>query len=518
MSARPAGYALTTRLAALFALLSFALLAALGVFLYRELERQLSLRDDAALLARVEQIRTLLQDENTLQLIRAKPGLFANMLGNREALLVLRFAGQAPLIEVNPGAMAIPELTPLPPQAPLTLAAVRHTLDRHGVPFIALAASTRSDDPLRPLQIIAGRAMGERTHMLAQYRQRILLSAGAGALLAALAALALVRRGLRPLRELARQTDGIGMANLAGRLDGAGAPRELAQLVAACNAMLERLANGFTRLSQVSADMAHDLRTPIANLLGQGEVALGQRRSVDYYEALLASNQEELQRLARMTENMLFLARAEHADSAIACASLPLRDELLRQADYFEGLAEERGLRIAVAIGGAAVAADDGLDDAHGSNSDGDDGNDGANGDDSNDRHERHRRHDAAADVEPAAVWADATLLRRALANLLANAVRHADAGSTITLSANADAAGVRLTVESHGATIAPEHLARLFDRFYRADAARHDSAGSSGLGLSIVRTVMALHHGRCEATSAAGLSRFSLIFPPRAG
>lgn len=470
MSARPAGYALTTRLAALFALLSFALLAALGVFLYRELERQLSLRDDAALLARVEQIRTLLQDENTLQLIRAKPGLFANMLGNREALLVLRFAGQAPLIEVNPGAMAIPELTPLPPQAPLTLAAVRHTLDRHGVPFIALAASTRSDDPLRPLQIIAGRAMGERTHMLAQYRQRILLSAGAGALLAALAALALVRRGLRPLRELARQTDGIGMANLAGRLDGAGAPRELAQLVAACNAMLERLANGFTRLSQVSADMAHDLRTPIANLLGQGEVALGQRRSVDYYEALLASNQEELQRLARMTENMLFLARAEHADSAIACASLPLRDELLRQADYFEGLAEERGLRIAVAIGGAV------------------------------------------------AVWADPTLLRRALANLLANAVRHADAGSTITLSAETDAAGVRLTVENHGATIAPEHLARLFDRFYRADAARHDSAGSSGLGLSIVRTVMALHHGRCEAASAAGLSRFSLIFPPRAG
>ncbi len=471
MSAPPPGYALTTRLAALFALLCFALLAALGVFLYRELERQLSLRDDAALLARVEQIRTLLQDENTLQLIRAKPGLFANMLGNREALLVLRFAGQAPLIEVNPGAMAIPDLTPLPPQAPLTLAAVRHTLDRHGVPFIALAASTRSDDPQRPLQIIAGRAMGERTHMLAQYRERILLSAGAGALLAALAALALVRRGLRPLRELARQTDGIGMANLAGRLDGAGAPRELAQLVAAFNAMLERLANGFTRLSQVSADMAHDLRTPIANLLGQGEVALGQPRSADYYEALLASNQEELQRLARMTENMLFLARAEHAGSAIACASLPLRGELLRQADYFEGLAEERGLRIAVAIGGAA-----------------------------------------------AAVWADPLLLRRALANLLANAVRHADAGSTITLSAEADAAGVRLTVENHGATIAPEHLARLFDRFYRADAARHDSAGSSGLGLSIVRTVMALHHGSCEAASAAGLSRFSLIFPPRAG
>jgi two-component system heavy metal sensor histidine kinase CusS len=175
------------------------------------------------------------------------------------ALLVLRFAGQAPLIEVNPGAMAIPELAPLPPQAPLTLAAVRHTLDRHGVPFIALA---------------------------------------------------LVRRGLRPLRELARQTGHIGMSNLAARLDGAGAPRELALLVDAFNAMLERLSNGFTRLSQVSADMAHDLRTPIANLLGQTEVALGQQRGTDYYEALLASNHEELQRLARMTDNMLFLARA----------------------------------------------------------------------------------------------------------------------------------------------------------------------------------------------------------------
>ncbi|SFM50544.1 histidine kinase dimerization/phospho-acceptor domain-containing protein [Rugamonas rubra] len=310
MSARPPGYALTRRLAALFALLCFALLAALGVFLYRELEQQLTLRDDAALLNRVEQIRVLLQDENTMELVRAKPGLFANMLGNREALLVLRFAGQAPLIEVNPGAMPIPELAPLPPEAPLTLSAVRHTFDANGVPFIALAASARSDDPRRPLEIIAGRAMGERTHMLAQYRERILLSAGAGAVLAALAALALVRRGLRPLRELARQTDGIGMANLAARLDGAGAPRELALLVDAFNAMLERLSNGFTRLSQVSADMAHDLRTPIANLLGQTEVALGQQRSTDYYEALLASNHEELQRLARMTDNMLFLARA----------------------------------------------------------------------------------------------------------------------------------------------------------------------------------------------------------------
>lgn len=455
---------LTTRLAILFALLSAAVLGTVGAGLYRELETQLSLRDDAALVTRVDQIRTLLEDANTMELVREKPRLFENMLGNPEALLVLRYAGQAPLIEVNPGRVPIPQVMPLAPEARLALSAVHHTLDARGVPFIAVAATARTADPQRNLEIIAGRVMNERTRLLQAYRDRIFVLVAAGSALAAFAAFALVRIGLAPLRHLARQTDAIGMANLGARIDQTSTPTELSPLIRAFNAMLDRLSAGFGQMSQLSADMAHDMRTPISNLLGQTEVALGQKRSADYYEALLASNFEEFQRLSRMMDNMLFLARSEHPEATIERTQMDVASEFDRMADYFEGLAEERGLQFRLA--------------GHGM------------------------------------VWADPILLRRALANLIANAIQYADAGSMISLASAESSAGVSLSVENAGPAIPETQLPRLFDRFYRADAARRGSAQASGLGLSIVRTIMTLHHGQSEATRVSGITRFTLVFP----
>lgn len=457
-------HSLTMRLALLFAALSFIVLGLVGIMLYRGLEMQLTLRDDAALVTRVDQIRTLLQDTNTMQLIKEKPHLFENMLGNREALLVIRFAGQAPMIEVNPGHMPVPDIKPVPEDEKLSLDAVHRSLDAGGTPFIAVAASTRAADSLRDLEIVAGRAMTERTRLLESYRERILIQISIAALLFALAGYWLVCRGLLPLRRLAAQTETITVANLAARLDGAGAPRELSPLIESFNAMLERVATGFTQLSQVSADMAHDLRTPINNLLGQTEVALSQPRSADHYESLLVSNLEELQRLSKMTDNMLFLARSENADTAIECKALDVPAELQRVADYFEGLAEERDLHIAVQGDGV--------------------------------------------------IWADAMLLRRALANLMANAIQYADSGTTILLQSESLSDGTILFVENRGPTIAEPHLLRLFDRFYRADASRRGSADASGLGLSIVRTIMTLHQGYWKVASTEGVTRFSLFFP----
>ena len=125
----------------------------------------------------------------------------------------------------------------------------------------------------RELRITAGRLMGERTRILDNYRLQIVWLVLGGSVLAAAVAFILVRRGMRPLAALAAHAAGIGIDNLGTRLDAARAPRELAPLVASFNAMLERLAAGFARLSQVTEDMAHDLRTPIGTLLGQTEVA-----------------------------------------------------------------------------------------------------------------------------------------------------------------------------------------------------------------------------------------------------
>ena len=455
---------LTTRLSLIFALLSFMVIALVGFILYNTLEKQISIRDDGALLTRVEQIRTLLRDEDVINLIHDKPQLFANMLGNHEALLVVRFPGQPPLIEVNPGHSPIPDVPPVPANADLTLAAVQHSMSRDDTPFISVAAAAQTSDAPHQLEIISGRLLTERTRLLEVYRDQIILLAAAAAILTALLSYWIARRGLSPLQSLAGQTAAIGIRNLAVRIDSTQAPRELLALIDSFNQMLDRLENSFTQLSQVSADMAHDLRTPIGNLLGQTEVALSQRRTAEYYEQLLGSNFEELMRLSKMTDNMLFLARAEHADHAIERANLKISEEFERVGEYFEGPADEREVRLNVQGEGE--------------------------------------------------IWADANLLRRALANLLANGIRYADAGSEILLLAQQEPAGTRISVTNRGPTIDPSHLDRLFDRFYRADVSRNTSAHASGLGLSIVRSIMVLHQGHWQVSSENGFTRFTLFFP----
>jgi len=455
---------LTTRLALLFALISAVSMAMVGSLLYRELEKQLSIRDDGALVTRVDQLRTLMTNDDVRELIHDKPHLFANMLGNSESLLVVGVPGETPLITVNPGQRAVPDTMAVAPDAPLTLDAVHHTRAADGTPFIYVAAAVPDKAGPGNLQIVSGRLLGARTRMLERYRNQIVLLASIATLSVVLVAFGLTRRGLRPLRLLAEQTAAIGISTLSTRIEQRRSPPELGALIAGFNGMLDRLDRGFTQLKQVAADMAHDLRTPIGNLLGQTEVGLGQPRENAYYQRLLGSNFEELQRMSKMIDNMLFLARTEHADTAIEIKDLPLADELQRVHEYFEGLAEERDLTL----------------EWHG------DGN----------------------------VSADPLLLRRALANLLANAVRFAAPGSAVRTVGEQGRDETLLYVENRGATIAPGDLERIFDRFYRADASRHGSSESSGLGLSIVRSIMSLHGGSWQASSNDGVTRFTLRFP----
>jgi two-component system heavy metal sensor histidine kinase CusS len=458
-------YSLTLRLALLFALLGFASLAGLGAALYSEMEAQLIRRDDISLVSRVDQLRTFLNDSNTLELIKTKPALFQNMLGNHEALLTIGAPGKPPLLVVNPGNLTPPTLPPVPVDHAMTLNDVQHLPSIDGVPFSAVAATIDSGD-LGNLQVLTGRLMSERTAMLANYRLSVYGLASLAALLLALTGCLLVYRGLLPLRRLAQHAHGIGVGNLGERLDSQGTPRELQPMIAAFNAMLDRLNTGFAQLSQVSTDMAHELRTPINNLLGETQVALHQQRSIEAYQQLLASNVEELERLARMLDNMLFLARTDPASALSQRQELDAAEEMQRIADYFEGLAADVGISI----------------EAHGSG----------------------------------VIWAEPMLLRRALANLCANAIKYGAADSTMQVEAVAEPDGAYLRVRNHGSSIPAEHLARLFERFYRVDPSRERSAQSNGLGLSIVATIMQLHQGRYRVSSADGITCFELFFPAR--
>jgi two-component system heavy metal sensor histidine kinase CusS len=189
-------------------------------------------------------------------------------------------------------------------------------------------------------------------------------------------------------------------------------------------------------------------------------------RAADEYQALLVSNIEECERLSRMVENVLFLARADNPQYVTTAADFSVRDEVQRVAEYFEGIADDAGITIRVTANGQ--------------------------------------------------LHADVELFRRAVSNLLANALRYTPRGKTVSITAHGATDGVTVTVANPGTPIPPEHLSRLFDRFYRVDESRSNSAGSTGLGLAIVRTIMELHGGSASVESDVATTQFHLHFPPR--
>ncbi|MCH2340998.1 heavy metal sensor histidine kinase [Pseudomonas sp. NPDC047963] len=443
---------LSLRLALMFALVSTALLGAIGFYLYQSLEREIAWRDDQALLGRLERMAALLDDSDSIEVLRERPQLYANMLGNRDSLLWVLGESGAPLIEINPVQLAIPQLPP----------ADHPRLEALGDQ--ARLAWIQIERPRGGLTLIAGKLLGEREQMLAAYRLKLWLALATGALLAFLLGWLVSERGLRPVRQLTRRALAIDVQHLHLRIEDSAELSELRALSEALNQMLARLEAGFAQLSRFSEDLAHEMRTPLSNLMGQTQQTLRRVRSLEDYQSLLASNQEEYERLARMINNMLFLARTEQVDAAIHRQDLDLAETVEQLGDYFEGVAEEHQMRV--------------VNEASGS------------------------------------LHVDPDLLRRALANLIANALRYGATGTEVRVSCERTADNVVITVENSGEPIAEEHLPRLFDRFYRCDPSRAQPGDSGGLGLAIVRSIMQLHGGEVRVTSDASVTCFSLSFP----
>jgi len=277
----------------------------------------------------------------------------------------------------------------------------------------------------------------------------------------------LTRRGLKPIAQITRAAERIGAQQLHDRVQAGPWPRELISLASAFDGMLDRLQESFARLSQFSADLAHELRTPITNLMGEAQVILARSRSAEEYTRALHSALEEYGRLARMIDSMLFLAQADQARAALALTPLDAMAELRAVADFYQAVVDEENITLACE-GGARIVA-------------------------------------------------DPMLLRRALSNLVSNAVRYTPPGGRITLEAQGSPdGGPILSVVDSGVGIAPEHLPKLGDRFYRVDPARSESAAGAGLGLAIVKSIMSLHGGQLVIESTPGKgTKASLRFQP---
>jgi two-component system heavy metal sensor histidine kinase CusS len=462
---RPAS--ITFRLSLSVAVLCTAALVAVSFYLYDTLERHFAERAAAELAGKVDLFRHILsslgsRDEVVARQPRLREALFGNLAlhvtlfdRNRELLFAtsrLRLP-EAQLRSAVPASVA-PEATGVWQAAP----------GQRFRTFVAWAELA----PGAGEQVLIALALdtAEEQAALSVHRQHVMLALALAVVAVPLLGFAIARRSLRPLRDMAGTVHRISAEHLSERLDEARVPSELSRLAAGFNAMLARLEESFGRLASFSSDLAHELRTPIQNLLGQTQVALTRTRAAAEYREVLESNLEEYQRLARMTEDMLFLARADHAQAALQTESLDLRVELDKVAEFYEPLAEERGVTVDCAGAGA--------------------------------------------------VSADRAMVQRAIGNLLSNAVRHTERGGRIEARVgSADDGSMRLSIGNPGPGIAAEHRAHIFDRFYRIDDTRNGAHGGHGLGLAIVRSIMRLHGGEVTLESVPGhVTTFTLRFP----
>ncbi len=339
-----------------------------------------------------------------------------------------------------------------------------HDWQQDGIDYRVYSATLRPDDPDSPRLSLA-LDITHHQHFLERMQRLIWLTVGLSALATALLGAWAARSGLRPLHRMAEVAAGVSATSLTARLADDQVPPELVELVRAFNAMLERLDDTFQRLSAFSADIAHELRTPLSNLLTQTQVILSQDRPADEYRETLHSNLEELQRLAQMVSDMLFLAKAEHGLLATDRKTLNMGGELDALLDYFSPLADESQVTL--------------------------------------------RR------LGTGQLNADREMLRRALSNLLDNALRFTPQGGRIELELASGPNGLRLTVANSGEEVPPELLPRLFDRFFRADPARkREGREHAGLGLAITRSIVRAHGGEIRCESANGWTRFILEFP----
>ena len=460
---------ITLRLALYFGCASTAVLLAIGYVVGMSVENHFLDLDRTELQGKVALVRHVLSKVHGPADVDALPERMSDALTGHDSLSVSIIAPGGRTLFATPGA-EFPEAV-IRNASPAALAHVPELASwgHQGHPFHGFAIRVPTDAPELPQVVVAIALSFDAHHVfMSAFYEILWLAIAAGILSTGLLGWIAAKRGLAPVREMTDVAQSITASRLHDRLPTAALPRELVDLAAAFNGMLSRLEDSFRRLSEFSSDLAHELRTPIGSLMTQTQVALSRTRSAEEYREVLYSNSEEYERLARMIADMLFLAKADHGLIVPRGETVELAHEVQELFEFYDALAEDH--EIAVALAGEGT------------------------------------------------VHGDRLMLRRAISNLLSNAINHTPRGGRVDVRIeSAPDGGVRLTVENSGDGIAPEHLPRLFDRFYRVDPSRQRSTDGAGLGLAIAKSIIAAHNGTVQAFSEGGLTRFEVLFPAMA-
>ena len=441
------------KLTLLYSTSAFATLVVLTVAMFLGLQKNINRDEENALVREMGAIDDLLRDPsgNAALINRAvDPGQGGDA------------AGEATYIRVRDDSHVLFETSGMAASLPISAFATalgKHRANRyvtnegHAYLLAAARVARPEDSPDHSYTIESATDLTNDDKLVDRYRDDMFIVLLCGCVLCALGGYLVTHQGLKPLEEITLAIKRTRAEQLHHRLDPAQWPSELRQLAFEFDQMRLRLEDSFNRLKHLSADLAHDLRTPVHAMMGQTEVALSKHRSNEEYQALLESNLEEQGRLARLIDNLLFLARADNAQTALVRDTVDVGKELDTVMAYFDAIAQEQ--QITLCRDGTGL------------------------------------------------VHADRSLFSRAVSNLVSNALRHSKPGGSVRLVADRGPDGsTRIRVIDEGTGIGAGQLNRVFERFYRGDDVG-DKRDGAGLGLAIVRSIMTLHGGSVDIASA---------------
>ena len=447
---------------------SLLLACGLGVF-YAIVVRHAFAEDNAVLADKLAALRADLHESG--------PNVFAEELKGRQggehtAYWIRMLDSQGRTYAETPGMdrSLPPEIFPPPPASAKASAgrrnselAFRRPKDYRtgGKLFSLVTLNEESGSQPYTLQVAQDRSSDERVER--NFAVLFIIVLSGSVLASAFIATIATKRGLRPLQEMTQSLARIGPTHLKERVIPADWSRELKPLAIAFDDMLKRLDDSFTRLSQFSADLAHELRTPIANMIGETQVALTRDRTAAEYRETIESTVGECERLSRIVDNLLFVARADAAREPITRERFDARAAVEKIAAFYQTIADDH--HVTITCSGEAQ------------------------------------------------IYADPDLFERALGNLLDNALRFTPQDGSIQITLSEHNADVEVAVSDNGCGIAPEHLPRVFDRFYRAESSR--GSDGAGLGLALVKSIVDLHGGSAKIQSEVGRgTTVTLSFP----
>lgn len=463
-------WSIATRLTIWYAVSAFLLVALATGLLYWVLVSNVDREDDQFLVDTMQIVRALIRErpndiaalEQEVQwegAARRYARVFIRVLDDRGSSL-METPGAGEIFKRHPVMPASADGDPGPGIDGVSAA---------GTPFRLLAAwaPVGPDGAKRRIVQIALDRTTER-ELLGRYRARLWGVLGLALFGATAAGYTIARRGLRPVGAITATAQAIGSSTLDRRIPVEGLPNELSTLADTFNQMMSRLEEAFSRLTSLSVDLAHELRTPINNLRGEVEVALGKPRTSAEYREALGSLLEECVSLSEMIDALMFLARAENPETEIVRTAVDVSRELEAVSEFYEPAASEAGVGVEVSSAGGRLVAS-----------------------------------------------LDRALFQRAVSNLMTNAIRHTPTGGHVRLSAISSHTCLEVEIVDTGIGISPEHLSRISDRFYRADPSRSARSGGLGLGLAIVKSVMKVHRGTMRVASEPGAgTRVTLTFP----